>query len=54
LTWAPIDRNLVDRALLTPDERAWVDAYHQRTLEIVGPQLDGDALAWVRDACAPL
>ncbi|TFI60015.1 aminopeptidase P family protein [Sphingomonas parva] len=54
LTWAPIDRNLIDRGLLSAEERAWVDAYHRRTLEIVGPQLDGEALEWARGACAPL
>ena len=54
LTWAPIDRALIDVDLLDGDERAWVDAYHARVLEIVGPQLDGEDLAWARAACAPL
>jgi Xaa-Pro aminopeptidase len=54
LSHAPIDRNLIDTASLSPAERAWVDAYHARTLEIVGPQLDGEAKAWLEAACAPL
>jgi Xaa-Pro aminopeptidase len=54
LTFAPIDRALIDLSLLTADERAWTDAYHARVLEVVGPQLDGEALAWARSACAPL
>lgn len=52
LTFAPIDRNLVDFAMLDGDERAWWDSYHAQVLDIVGPQLEGDALAWVREACA--
>ena len=54
LTWAPIDRTLIDLALLSPQERAWVDDYHARVLEIIGPQLSGEVLEWTRAACAPL
>jgi Xaa-Pro aminopeptidase len=54
LTWAPIDKTLVDTSLLGRDELRWWDAYHARVLEIVGPQVEGDALAWVTEACAGL
>jgi Xaa-Pro aminopeptidase len=54
LTFAPIDRNLVEPALLSETERGWLNAYHARVLEIVGPQLEGDALAWLEAGCAPL
>ena len=54
LTHAPIDRNAIAIDLLTVDERAWVDAYHARVVEIVAPQIEGDALAWLKAACAPL
>lgn len=54
LTLAPIDRNLVDRKLLTPDERAWFDSYHARVREAIGPQLSGEARAWLDAATAPL
>jgi Xaa-Pro aminopeptidase len=54
LTFAPIDRNLVEVALLTKAERQWLNDYHARVLEVVGPQLEGEVLAWARGACAPL
>ena len=54
LTWAPIDRNLIAADMLSAEEREWLDRYHARVLEIVGPQLDGDAAAWLKQACAPL
>jgi Xaa-Pro aminopeptidase len=54
LTFAPIDRKLIDVALLTPDERAYVDAYHAETLTKVGPLLDGEAKTWLETVCAPL
>lgn len=54
LTWAPIDKVLVDTDLLTRDELRWWDDYHARVLEIIGPQLEGEAKAWLAEACAPL
>ena len=40
--------------MLTPAERRWVDDYHAEVLRIVGPQLDGEARAWLEAQCAPL
>lgn len=54
LTWAPIERRLIDAAMLTPDERAWVDAYHAQVLAKLGPELDADERAWLEAKCAPL
>lgn len=54
LTFAPHDRRLIDVGMLTPDERAYVDAYHAETLAKVGPLLEGDVKAWLEAACAPL
>ncbi len=54
LTLAPFDRRLLDPALLTGDERAWLDAYHARVLAEVGPALAPAERAWLTAACAPL
>ena len=54
LTFAPIDKNLVDVSLLNSDELHWWNDYHSKVLAIVGPQLDGEALAWTKAACAAL
>jgi len=54
LTFAPIDRNLIAVEMLSPAERQWVDDYHKQVLEIVDPQLDGEAKAWLEESCAPL
>lgn len=54
LTLAPYDRALLDAAMLSPAERAWVDAYHARVLAEVGPLCDGATRAWLERACAPL
>ncbi|MBU1376560.1 MAG: aminopeptidase P family protein [Alphaproteobacteria bacterium] len=54
LTMAPIDRRLIDRDLLSPDERAQLDAYHARVLELVGPLVAPDVRAWLADATAAI
>lgn len=54
LTLAPLDRKLIDVALLTPDERAYVDGYHAQVWAKVGPLMDGEAKAWLERVCAPL
>jgi Xaa-Pro aminopeptidase len=54
LTLCPIDRRLIDKALMTEEEVSWLDAYHARVLKEVGDFLDGDELGWLKKACAPL
>ncbi len=54
LTLAPIDRTLVEPALLTPDELAWLDAYHARVREVITPKVDGETAAWLADVTRPL
>jgi Xaa-Pro aminopeptidase len=54
LTLAPIDRRLIETALLTPEEIAQLDAYHARVLEVVGSKVPADVRAWMDGACAPL
>jgi Xaa-Pro aminopeptidase len=54
LTLAPIDRNLIDTALLTTAERQWVDTYHARVRAEIGPQLGDKARGWLAGATAAL
>ena len=54
LTLAPIDRRLVEPALLTPGETGWLDAYHARVLEAHAGRLDDAERGWLERACAPL
>jgi Xaa-Pro aminopeptidase len=54
LTLAPYDRALIDVALLTPGERAWIDDYHATVRATLTPLLDGDVRAWLAAATEPL
>ncbi len=54
LTLAPIDRRVIEVALLSHVERDWVDDYHRRVLSELGPRVDGAVLDWLKAATAPL
>lgn len=50
LTLAPIDLSLVDTALLTPFECDWLNSYHATVIDSVGPLVDGETQAWLKEA----
>jgi Xaa-Pro aminopeptidase len=54
LTLVPIDRRLIDATLLSPAERAWMNAYHARVAAVIGPHLNEVDRAWLRQATAPV
>jgi Xaa-Pro aminopeptidase len=54
LTFAPIDRRLIEAALLDAGETAWLDAYHARVFELVAPQLDDADGEWLQQATMAL
>jgi Xaa-Pro aminopeptidase len=54
LTLAPIDRALIDAKLLTDKERHWLDSYHERVREVIGPLLEPDTRKWLEKATRPL
>jgi len=54
LTLAPIARDLILKPLLTKAELDWLNAYHARVWDVVGPQLSGAAKAWLEQATAKI
>jgi Xaa-Pro aminopeptidase len=52
LTFVPFDRRLVVSAMLSGEERDWLNAYHFEVLEKLGARLSAQALEWCRAACA--
>jgi Xaa-Pro aminopeptidase len=54
LTLVPIDKTLVDRDMLNQAEIEWWNTYHARVLEVLAPQLEGEDLGWLEQACEPL
>ncbi len=57
LTMAPIDRNLIEPALLTADELKWLNGYHAEVRKNLLPRLeklDPKAAAFLKKATEPL
>ena len=54
LTLAPIDRNLVDPDLLTPEEREWLNLYHARVRDSLSHLVDEETRAWLERATAAI
>jgi len=50
ITLAPLDLNLVEPGLLTQGERGWLNAYHARVRETIGPLVPDDVRAWLARA----
>jgi Xaa-Pro aminopeptidase len=54
LTLAPIDRRLIETGMLSPKERAWLNSYHERVHEVLGPLVDAPTRSWLNAATRPL
>jgi Xaa-Pro aminopeptidase len=54
LTLAPIDRRLIDVAMLSAAELKWFNDYHAWVRNEVRAQLDAETQAWLDQATAPL
>ncbi len=54
LTLAPIDRRLIDVALLSEEERVWLNDYHQRVASTLAPHLAPKETDWLQEMTAPL
>ena len=54
LTFAPIDRRLIDIDLLDADSLAWLNAYHAETFDKIGPRVAPETKEWLRQATRPL
>ena len=54
LTLVPFDRRLIDRSLLTREEKTWLDAYHAEVRRKIEPLLKSDDRPWLRHATSPI
>jgi Xaa-Pro aminopeptidase len=54
LTMAPIDKKLIDKAIMEKEEIDWLNNYHKDVYEKVSPLLNKVEKAWLREATAKL
>lgn len=54
VTLFPIDKQLIDVALLSKSERDWLNAYHKRVYEMLSPQLNEAEKTWMKEKCGEI
>lgn len=54
LTFAPIDLTIVEPELMTAGEIAWLNAYHTKVRQLIGPELDAKTCAWLEQVTADI
>jgi Xaa-Pro aminopeptidase len=54
LTFAPIDRALVDRDLLSQEEAEWLNTYHVEVRDRLSPLVDAETKTWLTDVTRPI
>jgi Xaa-Pro aminopeptidase len=54
LTLCPIDTQLVDRSLLEPEERSWLNRYHRDVYRRLSPLMNSRERSWLKRACSPI
>ncbi|MCP5088847.1 MAG: aminopeptidase P family protein [Rhodobacteraceae bacterium] len=54
LTWAPLDRRMIDITLLSTGEQDWLNNYHDQVVEKISPRCTPETQNWLVQACAPM
>jgi Xaa-Pro aminopeptidase len=54
LTLCPIDRNLIERSLLTEKEANFLNTYHRVVRDTISPHVEGETLEWLIKATEPI
>ena len=48
LTWCPIDRDLMEKKLLTEKEINWINNYHEKVFQYINKYLNEEEKKWLR------
>ena len=51
ITLFPIDQKLIDKSLLSKDEKDWLNSYHQKVFDKLSPQLKAAEVSWLKKRC---
>lgn len=54
LTLAPFERDAIDPAQMTPQDKKLLNEYHEKVYDTISPYLDRNEAEWLMDACAPI
>ena len=50
----PIDKKMIDKTLLSPNEKQWLNAYHQRVFKTLSPHLNNTEVKWLKTQCSKI
>jgi Xaa-Pro aminopeptidase len=48
LTMFPLDHKSIDTSLLSQEEKAWINSYHEQVFDTLSPRLTPEETAWLR------
>ncbi|MBQ9426272.1 MAG: aminopeptidase P family protein [Paludibacteraceae bacterium] len=51
ITLCYYDTRLIEMSMLTEQERAWLNAYHQKVYNEIAPRLNAEEAAWLKEKC---
>lgn len=54
ISWAPIDRDLIEPSLLSSDEIKWLNNYHQKVFDKLSFFLTSEEKLWLQEVTMPL
>ena len=54
ITLCPLERKLIDPAMLTAEQREWVNEYHRRVFRELSPQLNTEERHWLEEQTTPM
>lgn len=54
LTLCPVDKQPVNKYLMSSGEISWLNNYHKQVYERLSPFLNASEKNWLKDACSPL
>ena len=54
LTYCPIDLDPVLVDMLTEDDKAYMNDYHQKVYDLIGPDLEEEERRWLREVTRPI
>lgn len=54
LTLFPFDTTMIETEIMTAEEIAWLNGYHQKVYDELSPLLQPEEQAWLKAKCAPI
>lgn len=54
VTLFPIDTTMIEKSLISPQEKAWLNHYHAKVFEALSPQLNPAETGWLKRKCKPI